>query len=82
VRNCFLRVNIDEFDFLEEITFTSFQSILREEKSVDERALREAFEALYGRDIKQDSGVIDYNRFRTDMLEVDDRMASIVRGDR
>jgi hypothetical protein len=43
---------------------------LLEEKPTDERTLEEAFETLYNKDRKHDWNVIDYDRFRMDMLEV------------
>jgi hypothetical protein len=56
---------------LGEITFKIFQRILNEEKGINERTLEEAFEAFYNKDGKHDWSAVDYNRFRTDMLEVD-----------
>lgn len=47
-----------------------FQRILNDEKPIDERSLEEAFETLYNKDRKYDWNVIDFSRFRTDMIEV------------
>jgi hypothetical protein len=59
------------FYLLEEVNFKSFQRILNDEKPIDERTLEEAFETLYNKDRKHDWSAIDFDRFRTDMLEVD-----------
>jgi len=59
-----------------EITFKKFQRILNEEKPIDERSLQEAFETLYNKDRKYDWNTIDYDRFRTDLIEVDFRINS------
>ncbi|CAF1240094.1 unnamed protein product [Rotaria sordida] len=61
--------NNDEY-----ITFKVFQHILNEEKPIDERTLEEAFETLYNKDRKHDWSAIDFDRFRTDMLEKGDRL--------
>ncbi|CAF0850580.1 unnamed protein product [Adineta ricciae] len=56
----------------EEISFKTFQRILNDEKPIDERTLEEAFETLYNKDRKQDWSAIDYDRFRSDMLQKGD----------
>lgn len=53
-----------------EITMRDFQRILNEEKPIDQRSIEEAFEVLYNKDRKTDWNAVDYQRFRTDMLEV------------
>ncbi|CAF0720411.1 unnamed protein product [Adineta steineri] len=60
----------------EEITFKSFERILNQEKSIDERILQEAFETLYSKDKKFDWN-IDFNKFRTDMIEKGDRLTEV-----
>lgn len=62
-------------DFDGEINFQQFQKILNQEKPITERALEEAFETLYGKDKKFNWNAVDYNRFRTDMLEKGDRLS-------
>lgn len=47
-----------------------FQQILNDETPIDQRSLDEAFETLYNKDRKYDWNTIDFDRFRTDILEV------------
>ncbi len=62
---------------LGEINFKSFERILNEEKPIDERTLEEALATLYNKDRKHDWSAIDYDKFRSDMLEVVHRIFNI-----
>ena len=58
------------FLYLGIINFEKFRAIIKKETSIDERMLREAFESLYPKEKKSTGHMVDYDRFRHDMLDV------------
>ena len=48
-----------------------FERTLKNEKPTDERTLEDAFQTLYSKGGKFDWNAVNFDRFRTDMLEVD-----------
>lgn len=63
------------------MTYSTFERILREEKPIDEQALQEAFDILYNKERKATWNTVDFDRFRTDLIEVHDyRLYFVLRG--